>query len=240
MKIKRSKSGSRGHIEGKMEIIQANEKLEDSEGSSQGSVSNGSPDPARLNAAEIVAAVKQCTKNTGSITGFAASNSNKFRLAQNTSSNNQQVQQQQSSPSSSGSSKKLGLALMNNGPRVVGEKSANGSASSSSSKSSTQVGFPSTSDTSNKVSSNSLTSSSSSGSGGLLLGEGKAKHQTSGSSKQGSNFILQKQNSEPPSKKQKVRKLFKISKIFRLKSRFPLAEKIVHIFFDQLSKTLMV
>lgn len=202
MKIKRSKSGSRGHIEGKMEIIQTNDKLDDPEGSPRSSVSNGSPDPARLNAAEIVAAVKQSTKNTGSITGYASANSSgKFRLTtQGTNSGGQQVQAQaQQGLQGSGSSKKVNLALVNNGPRAGGEKSANGSSSTSSTSKSGYGEMGNSSSNSE--------ASSSSGSGSV---EGKVKqvtasHQTPGTSKgQGANFLPQKQNSEPPNKRLKV------------------------------------
>lgn len=84
MKIKRMKPGSRGNVEGKLEIVQQSESAE---GSSP--VSNGSPDPIGLSAAEIVAAVKQNVKSSGSQVAAAASPSssggNKVRLSSTTS-----------------------------------------------------------------------------------------------------------------------------------------------------------
>ena len=57
MKIKRMKSGARGHAEGKLEIVQQSEATDDA-----AATPNGSPDPIGLSAAEIVAAVKQNVK----------------------------------------------------------------------------------------------------------------------------------------------------------------------------------
>jgi hypothetical protein len=80
MKIKRMKSGSRGNAEGKLEIVQQSESgAGDLSVAGSSPISNGSPDPIGLSAAEIVAVVKQNVKPSG-VLASGTSGSSKVRL----------------------------------------------------------------------------------------------------------------------------------------------------------------
>ena len=70
------KSGSRGNTEGKLEIVPQSDSP-DGGLSGTSPISNGSPDPIGLSAAEIVAAVKQNVKPSGNLN---SSGSGKVRL----------------------------------------------------------------------------------------------------------------------------------------------------------------
>ena len=98
MKIKRMKSGSRGNTEGKLEIVPQSDSPDGGGFTGSASVSNGSPDPIGLSAAEIVAAVKQNVKPSGNLN---STGSGKVRLTSAPSTSSSSSASSSSSSSSS-------------------------------------------------------------------------------------------------------------------------------------------
>jgi hypothetical protein len=207
MKIKR-KSGARGNADGKLEIVQQNDPAE---GSSH--VSNGSPDPIGLSAAEIVAAVKQNVKPAAAASGSTSgTTSGKVRL---TSAPTAAGVAATAAPSSGGSKKSVtvpGAGTINpNAAKATSEK-ANGSAAAAAASSSSKPQLPSASVPSPATS---TLPSAASGNGSAAAAAADA---VKVSSKPSSSVPAtssaptpssapqpaSKVNSEPPAKKQKV------------------------------------